>query len=144
MSKKSCLALSGSNVFEACFTISRSLAQCVECNWNCLNISCNSSWTTLIQVKKRQKSNTLFVTESIAHRRLSSPPTLEKDVFYFNHTTGQQYTKQHQRKQRIRYFRLLIKIISDDSVWLLTISNKHKWQQKTLMTPNTERNILGA
>ena len=51
------------------------------------------------QVKKKQNHSQLFVTESIANRRLSSPPALEKDVFYFNHM-AQAYTKQHQKNHR--------------------------------------------
>ena len=54
---------------------------------------------SLTQVKKRQSHSQLFVTESIANRRLSSPPALEKDVFYFNHM-AQAYTKQHHKNHR--------------------------------------------
>ena len=54
---------------------------------------------SLTQVKKRQNHSQLFVTESIANRRLSSPPALEKDVFYFNHM-AQAYTKQHHKNHR--------------------------------------------
>ena len=54
---------------------------------------------SLIQVKKRPNNSQLFVTESIANRRLSSPPALEKDVFYFNHM-AQAYTKQHHKNHR--------------------------------------------
>lgn len=55
--------------------------------------------TSSTQVKKRQSHSQLFVTESIANRRLSSPPALEKDVFYFNHM-AQAYTKQHHKNHR--------------------------------------------
>jgi len=55
--------------------------------------------TSSTQVKKRQNHSQLFVTESIANRRLSSPPALEKDVFYFNHM-AQAYTKQHHKNHR--------------------------------------------
>ena len=54
---------------------------------------------SLTQVKKRPNNSQLFVTESIANRRLSSPPALEKDVFYFNHM-AQAYTKQHHKNHR--------------------------------------------
>ena len=52
-------------------------------------IPTNNPFFCKFQVKKRQNHGQLYVTESIANRRLSSPPTLDKDVF--NYHMGQHY-----------------------------------------------------
>ena len=53
-------------------------------------------------MKKRQNRGQLYVTEPIANRRLSSPPTLDKDVFYFNHIDQQYKMQQNQYRGKNR------------------------------------------
>ena len=57
-----------------------------------------SSSASTQPVKIRQKHSQLFVSESIANRRLSSPPCMEKDVDYFNYIQSASGTGHHRQK----------------------------------------------